>query len=94
MGRPIRLTDEERKRSNAERQRRWKAKHLGFAKLKEKNAWLKRKAIREKATPNEKVFTPNAGGSKGNEKRTYAQLEEFKARRAQRDKGVQVDLIL
>jgi hypothetical protein len=155
MGRPVRLTDEERKRSNAERQRRWKARvgWVGKARQRESMRALRarRKAVLSVTTVsvnNEKPRGDNVQPSLGelryvsleeveadpkvmaeqeqrvegyrrrmepkpdggprvpekikepvlpetaNEARTYAQLEEFKARRAQMEKGVQVELIL
>jgi hypothetical protein len=58
MGRPRRLTDEERKRSNAERQARWRAKHLGFARLKDRNEKARLRAL----LANKKEKVTNAGG--------------------------------
>jgi hypothetical protein len=50
------LTDEERARSNRERQARWRAKHLGYVRLKEKNRW----AAKRNAQPNNNNSVPNA----------------------------------
>jgi hypothetical protein len=170
MGRPVRLTDEERKRSNAERQRRWKARVGWVGKARQRESMRALRARRKAALSvttvpvnNEKPRRDNVQPSLGelryvtleeveadprvmaeqeqrvegirrrmepkpnggrvvehaasfdntpepeppeaseyrgekrtaNEARTYAQLERFKARRAQMEKrGVQVELIL
>jgi hypothetical protein len=84
MGRPVRLTDEERKRSNAERQRRWKARVGWVGKARQRECMRALRARRKAALSvttlpvnNEKPRRDDALPSLGELR--YVSLEEVEA---------------
>jgi hypothetical protein len=74
MARPRRLTEEERARSNALRQARWRARHVGLARLKDKNRVRKRE--REVEVGGEIVLPPPKVETKEEQETSYVGMDE------------------